>query len=119
MSDFTERFDGMFLNITQQAQGIEPLLENLFSFLRRKTDFFTGASEDQIEELVLKVVRKHSAITAKEEAEKKKKKDKEEKIKREKAEKKKRVKASYPFLSLLYFLWLTSRVPIGRRRSSH
>jgi hypothetical protein len=37
-----ERFDGLFLNVAQQAQGIEPLLDNLFSFLRRKTDFFVG-----------------------------------------------------------------------------
>ena len=37
-----ERFDGLFMNVANQAKGIEPLLDNLFSFLRRKTDFFVG-----------------------------------------------------------------------------
>jgi len=58
-----EKFDGMFLTIAQQAQGIEPLLDSMFSFLRRKTDFFTGASPAQIEEIILKGVRKHVSHT--------------------------------------------------------
>ena len=29
-----ERFDGMFMTVAQQAQGIEPLLDHLFGFLR-------------------------------------------------------------------------------------
>ena len=37
-----DRFDGLFLNVAQQARGIEPLLDTVFSFLRRKTDFFSG-----------------------------------------------------------------------------
>jgi hypothetical protein len=41
-----ERFDGMLLNIAQQSQGIEPLLDAVFSFLRRKTDFFSGAAPE-------------------------------------------------------------------------
>ena len=61
MSEDT-RFDGMFMTVAQQARGIEPLLENLFSFLRRKTDFFAGASKEKIESLVLKVVDDQSKI---------------------------------------------------------
>ena len=82
-----DRFDGMFLTVTQQSQGIEPLLDNLFSFLRRKTDFFVGASQQQIEELVLKVISKQKTISDKEEAAKLKAKEKEEKLKKEKIEK--------------------------------
>lgn len=74
-----DRFDGLFLNVAQQAQGIEPLLDNLFGFLRRKTDFYVGASTEQIEELVLKVIRKHGQIVEKEKVEKKEKAAREEK----------------------------------------
>lgn len=37
-----ERFDGLYLNVAQTTRGIEPLLDTVFSFLRRKTDFFSG-----------------------------------------------------------------------------
>jgi hypothetical protein len=37
-----ERFDGMYLNVAQTTRGIDPLLDTVFSFLRRKTDFFDG-----------------------------------------------------------------------------
>jgi hypothetical protein len=39
-----DRFDGLYLTVAQQARGIEPLLDTLFGFLRRKTDFFSGPS---------------------------------------------------------------------------
>ena len=37
-----ERFDGLYLNVAQTTRGIEPMLDTVFSFLRRKTDFFAG-----------------------------------------------------------------------------
>jgi CS domain/N-terminal conserved domain of Nudc. len=42
MSSDDERFDGLYLNVAQTTRGIEPLLDTVFSFLRRKTDFFAG-----------------------------------------------------------------------------
>lgn len=92
MSNSDERFDGLFMNVAQNAHGIEPLLDHLFGFLRRKTDFFTGASEEQIEELVLTVIRKHGAIKTREAAEKKAQAEKDEK--KRQAEKKKKEAAA-------------------------
>jgi hypothetical protein len=37
-----DRFDGLYMNVADAARGIEPLLDTVFSFLRRKTDFFAG-----------------------------------------------------------------------------
>lgn len=68
-----ERFDGMLLAIAQQAHGIEPLLEAMFSFLRRKTDFFTGATEDMIQETVNKALRKQMDLAQRTKEEKNKK----------------------------------------------
>ena len=88
MSD-DDRFDGMFLTIAQQAQGIEPLLDCLFSFLRRKTDFFAGASAEKIQEIVMVAIEKQAAIANKVEIEKRVAIEK-EKRKKELIEKKKK-----------------------------
>lgn len=85
-----ERFDGLFMTLAQQSQGIEPLLDNLFSFLRRKSDFFSGASPQKIEELVLGIIKKQIALYDKDVSEKKAAKEKEERLKREKLEKKRK-----------------------------
>jgi len=60
-----ERFDGLYLNVAQTARGIEPLLDSVFSFLRRKTDFFSGppGSEDGTAASIAKVnevLQKHA-----------------------------------------------------------
>eukprot|EP00586_Coscinodiscus_wailesii_P018391 CAMPEP_0172495986 /NCGR_PEP_ID=MMETSP1066-20121228/79775_1 /TAXON_ID=671091 /ORGANISM="Coscinodiscus wailesii, Strain CCMP2513" /LENGTH=337 /DNA_ID=CAMNT_0013268025 /DNA_START=77 /DNA_END=1090 /DNA_ORIENTATION=- len=72
--DYTkdERFDGLYMNVAQQARGIEPLLDTVFSFLRRKTDFFSGppgTDGDVTETAVAKVnevLKKHRDIYLKE-----------------------------------------------------
>lgn len=84
-----DRFDGLFLNVAQQAQGIEPLLDHFFGFLRRKTDFFNGADNATVEDLVMKTVRKHSALSAKDRQNKAVMREKEEKRKQARLEKKK------------------------------
>ncbi len=72
------------------VQGIEPLLDNLFSFLRRKTDFFAGASAEQIQEVVAKAISKQAELARRDEAEKKAAREKEEKLKKQKIEQKKK-----------------------------
>ena len=69
--DYTndDRFDGLFLQIAHQTQGIEPLLDTLFSFLRRKSDFFSPPGGENVEKgseaaiaKVNEVVKKHADI---------------------------------------------------------
>jgi 16S rRNA G1207 methylase RsmC len=86
-----EKFDGMFFTLAQQTQGVEPLLDTLFSFLRRKTDFFTGASKEKVESLVMDIVKKHATIHERDAKAKKLAAEKLEQKKREEAEKKKKV----------------------------
>jgi len=93
--DFTndDRFDGLYVNIANQTQGIEPLLDTVFSFLRRKSDFFNGppgSGENGTENAintVNAVLQKHADIYLKD---KKKREDeiaKREEIKRKEKEK--------------------------------
>lgn len=56
------RFDPLLLNIAQQCQGIDDLLEVFLSFLRRKTDFYTGATADKVEDTVRYAVQKQMAL---------------------------------------------------------
>lgn len=60
------KFDGLYLNVVQQKRGIEPLLDSMFSFLRRKTDFFDGPAgnnnPDVAIQKVMEVVQKHANI---------------------------------------------------------
>jgi len=55
-----ERLDGLFMNAVQQSQGIENFFENIFGFMRRKTDFFT--MKDQANVIVNKALEKHAKI---------------------------------------------------------
>jgi len=61
-----ERFDGIMLNIAQQAGSIDNILDAFFGFLNRKTDFFTGAQDEAAgEAMVMKYYKKHYKAGAK------------------------------------------------------
>lgn len=59
MASQEERFDGVFMSVVQQAQGIEPFFDSLFSFMRRKTDFFT--QKQVCKNMVSQIMDKHMA----------------------------------------------------------
>eukprot|EP00591_Stephanopyxis_turris_P018706 CAMPEP_0195539718 /NCGR_PEP_ID=MMETSP0794_2-20130614/50199_1 /TAXON_ID=515487 /ORGANISM="Stephanopyxis turris, Strain CCMP 815" /LENGTH=282 /DNA_ID=CAMNT_0040673765 /DNA_START=132 /DNA_END=980 /DNA_ORIENTATION=- len=71
-----ERFDGLYLNVAQTTKGIEPLLDTVFSFLRRKTDFFAGppgSGDEGTQRAIAKVnevLNTHAELYAKDNAKK-------------------------------------------------
>eukprot|EP00965_Chrysotila_dentata_P023201 769165-Pleurochrysis_carterae.AAC.6 len=73
--------------MASQMGGIDPLLDSFFGFLRRKTDFFTGAaSSDAAQETLLRAFTKNkerSAEDAREKAAKEKKRKAEEEKRRQ------------------------------------
>jgi len=59
MSD-PERFDGMLLAMAQQCEGgIQEMLDLIFGFLARKTDFYIGVESSKCEELLLSKFHDH------------------------------------------------------------
>ncbi len=99
--DFTndERFDGLYMNVANTTRGIEPLLDTMFSFLRRKTDFFNGPNGEDTDAAVKKVnqvlqkhVQIHELTKKKEEEKKQQRREKEEAKKRKKQEEERKKK---------------------------
>ena len=90
--DFTNdpKFDNLYLQIASQARGIDPLLDTLFSFLRRKSDFFGDDTESGVQrarEKVNEVLEKHVKLFLEEKRRENEKKQKTEKNKKEAIEK--------------------------------
>jgi len=58
-----ERYDGLLATVAEGVDGIEPLLDTFFGFLQRRTDFFAGQRDSDLqEEIVLKYLRKHEKL---------------------------------------------------------
>merc|ERR1712029_711542 len=95
-----ERFDGLLLSMAHECSegGVQEMIDLIFSFLARKTDFYTTGLEDgKAEKLVRDAFAKHAA-SAKEEAAKRKARyaemdrKKRERAEREKLEEEARIK---------------------------
>lgn len=86
-----DKFDGVLLSIAQECDGgVQEMLDVIFSFLARKTDFYTGGGEDAAEKLVIEKYKKHGKTAWDEAAAKKAKNLAEDKKRRERREKEER-----------------------------
>ena len=89
--NMTDKFDGLLLSIAQECEGgVQEMLDVIFSFLARKTDFYTGGGEDSAEKLVMEKFRKNGASAIEEQRRKKAKHAEEDRKRKEKREKEER-----------------------------
>jgi len=92
-----EKFDGVLLSVAQECEGgVQEMLDVIFSFLARKTDFYTGGGEDAAEKLVLDKYKKHGKSAWEEQKKKKARYAEEDRKKKERREKEERDLAAQP-----------------------
>lgn len=90
MATDQDKFDGLLLSMAQQCDGgIQELLEYIFSFLARKTDFYVGGGKDAAEKLLLEKFHLYEKVALKRAAKEKEAKEEEERRQQERLAKRK------------------------------
>jgi len=91
MASKDEKFDPVLLSLAQQLEGGVPqLLDVLFGFLRRKTDFYTGGEPGAAQKMVNTAFEKHQNLAEKDKKRRENEKLEEEKRRKQEEEKKKK-----------------------------
>lgn len=86
-----DKFDGVLLSIAQECEGgVQEMLDVIFSFLARKTDFYTGGDDGAAEKLVLDKYKKHGKAAWEEVKKKKALNEEADRKRRERREKEER-----------------------------
>jgi len=92
-----EKFDGVLLGIAQECEGgVQEMLDVIFSFLARKTDFYTGGEEGSAQTLVLDKYKKHGQAAWEEKRKKKQRDADADKKSKERREKEERLLTEQP-----------------------
>lgn len=89
MSD-EERFDGMLFTLAQShTGGVLDLLDTFFSFLARKTDFYTGGPKGNAQEMMLEKFKKYEKVALEKHRREAAERDEADRVRKEKLKKKK------------------------------
>lgn len=84
-----EKFDGMLFNLAgQHPGGVFEVLDTLFSFLARKTDFYHGGAKGQAEKTLLEKFKKYEKIALDNHQKEVAERDEQDRIRKEKLKKK-------------------------------